>query len=183
MCWMWKADEVLGEGALLTWVWPGQGGQCLRLEGMERSHSGQGMNVHERLNIRWEHKCKKLPLQLLPLQDDTAPLQSPYQYQVTQPLTGCHTTLCIRATGASPPEHTAHWILTSVPGFCLYGLLSQSGSQDPAVQVSATVITSKHDGTQLCMWVHGSKFGFPWLCGKYFTKRAITSASGLNFLK
>lgn len=52
MCWMWKADEVLGEGALLTWVWPGQGGQCLRHEGMERPHSGQGMHVQERLNIR-----------------------------------------------------------------------------------------------------------------------------------
>lgn len=167
MCWMWKADAVLGEGALLTWVWPAQGGQCLRLESMERPHSGQGMNVQERLTIRWESKCKRLPLQLLPLQDDIVPLQSPYQYQVTQPLTGCHTTLCIRATGASPPEHMAQWIQTYVPGICLYCLLSQSGSQDPGVQASANGITSK-----LCMWVHGSKFGFPWLYGKYFTKRA-----------
>lgn len=66
-----------GEDALLTWVWPGQGGQCLKLEGMERPYSGQGMNVQERLTICWESKCKKLPLQLRPLQDDTAPCRIP----------------------------------------------------------------------------------------------------------
>lgn len=75
MCWMWKADEVLEEGALLTWVWPGQGGQCLRLEGMERPHSGQGMNVWistESVSVKSSHYSFFLSrMILLPYRDPT----------------------------------------------------------------------------------------------------------------